>query len=261
MQDIAKVNKPHEFFVLHKSNDTLDLMDNLIINNDEHKIFTKEKIKELADKKIIKVTDRLYEDIKEYKMLEGRFILEKNGEYKGIKVDGNIIIESKSDNMLDVCIRLRSASDNYMYYLENSDLIYVFHTEANPNREYSCWYNDSVVSFEYNGNVLTLQAVGDIDFTLKDIKNDKTVLKIVDEENKGILGKELIKYIDNDLRLLNVINPNTIDPQYKGYFKKKNFWRVKINDNKYLKLDFIAEPTLSKALEFVLITINLNIRG
>lgn len=68
--------------------------------------------------------------------------------------------------------------------------------ELNPKIQGHYWYGDWVLTIEYKDALFYIGAIGEINITIE--VGDKETIRVLDKDDQGKFGLELIKYLRND---------------------------------------------------------------
>lgn len=240
-------------YIFNKKSNILDILleNELIIDPelDELQILNLEEVEELVNNnnKLIKITDELKNHIIYERKPKGRFYQKKGNSFIGILAKEKEIYVREFDKMFKCAIWLFETGkkiDNYIYLLENSNLDYKFHEEIDTKRENHIWYGGPLLTISYKNYDFIVEAVGDVEFNLL-TEDGSEIFSIVDNENQGILGEKLVKYIDNDYELNKILEKDLDYPkEYNIYCTSKNRWQCRIKNRKEVNYENIKKINL-----------------
>lgn len=108
----------------------------------------------------------------------------------------------------------------------------ILNENLDDNRQMHLWYGGPVLKFFYKDYEIIIEAVGDVDFTLKSYKGNDG-FHVIDKQNAGLLGELIIKHFQNDYQLHTLLETGLGDPNYDAYYKKMNHWQYRIRNKKY----------------------------
>lgn len=119
---------------------------------------------------------------------------------------------------------------------------------AEDDKQMHYWYGGNVIDIKYRDAIFTIQAIGDVKFTLYDKKNNEELFYVNDKRNGGILYQELNGYIENDEELLILLTGKHL--KYTCEIDNNNWWECGvIRDNQYNDLMWVLDAnTISDAI-------------
>jgi hypothetical protein len=119
---------------------------------------------------------------------------------------------------------------------------------AEDDKQMHYWYGGNVIDIKYRDAIFTIQAIGDIRFTLFDREDDRQLFYVKDKTNGGFLYQDLSEYINSDEELMSLLMGE--HPKYTCEIENNNWWECGIiRDAEYNDLMWDLESdTISDAI-------------
>lgn len=249
---ISSVMCNNKLFMLDKKTNVIDLLEKEgNVDNKNYDILTVEEVERIAKgNKLIEVTSRFSTHIIDNKFPKGRFFVRDKDLYVGIYADDRELFVEEFDELYKCALWSCDCSDNFKFLLSNSGMDYKFQVDVDDRREACYWYGGPVVTLNYKNYKIIIEAIGEVDFTLKSyVGNDG--FHVIDNENSGLLGEILLKNnISNDYQLNAILETGMGNSSCDGYYKKINSWQCNIKDTTNGQVDKInlGSITLTDAI-------------
>lgn len=116
-------------------------------------------------------------------------------------------------------------------------------TLIEENKQNSYWYGGDTIKIMHNNVIFSIEAIGDIRFSLIRKLDNTTLFYVKDKQNQGSLYAELSSYIKDDNELLQLISGE--HPEYLAIIDDNNWWECNaLVGDKFYDLSWVLDSDI-----------------